>query len=118
MPAPDDVKRWHEHESQEHRGHDTHDHGCHEPFGERPDPCFQVCIDIRQQYVLQVRPARPAPGDLLLVEPLRPHQDGGITPAQTLIDRFRAKGGKQGAENAHVLQGVQRGDVEGDARPG
>ena len=52
----------------------------------------------------------------MLVLPLGGHQHPGIAPLQPLEDRFRAEGGKERAEDAHVLQGAEGGEIElGDA---
>ena len=80
--------------------------------GEGEDRCAQVLRRIGKQYVLQLRQSLPETGNFFLVLLHGGHQEAGIAPLQPLPDRFRSEGGKERAEDAHVLQSAECRKIE------
>jgi hypothetical protein len=62
--------------------------------------------------------SRRITGDFVPVQALGGHQHLGISPAQALVDGFRAEGREQWAKDAAVFQRAERGDIERGDTPG
>jgi hypothetical protein len=72
----------------------------------------EVVIVVDQKDALEGLQGGSQLRDVPLIEASGRHQDPGIALQEELLQGFRAECGKQGAENAEILEGSQSRDVK------